>query len=46
MKTPNQIPQTMCLKALGFRRRKPEPIKPDVDYHPDAEREAQAPKFT
>ncbi len=22
------------------------PVKPDVDYHPDAEREPQAPKFT
>jgi len=46
MKTPNQNPQTTSLKALGFRRRKQEPIKPDVDYPNHDERVPQAPNFT
>ncbi len=45
MKTQNQIPETMRLKALGFHRLKPDPIKPDVDYPRHDERTPQAGSF-
>ncbi|MBK6766491.1 MAG: hypothetical protein IPG71_09305 [bacterium] len=43
MKLSDLMHEGRRLRQLGIRKR--EPIKPDVDYYPDAEREPQAPNF-